>query len=303
MPLMRIKNGEKKWIKLKDKTLRKKAKGDDPQILVEMNLSWNPIRASLRTFNPKQLKYEDKSDTKFKFSTFNKNVNRVKAATAHMDPEVAVRELKSILSWENKAKSAGAFIGYLLGVWFFEPWMITFGLLFPFIGNMVILTVTGGWNKDLEDEEEEVEEESKDVKSEEGEKKSLKEKMEAMQEIALMIQGHLGFLAHVLESVENVFNFSVPFLSWLAFVVVFIVTIVLYFVPLRVLLILWGTNKFLKKLIKPWAVNNNELADFISRVPDNEELKNFKEISKADEIDKKTLAKMKKNAARDADII
>ena len=27
-----------------------------------------------------------------------------------------------------------------------------------------------------------------------------------------------------------------------------------------------------KKLIKPWAVNNNELADFISRVPDNEEL-------------------------------
>ena len=104
-----------------------------------------------------------------------------------------------------------------------------------------------------------------------------------------LFQGHLGFLAHVLESAQNVFNFSVPFLSWLAFVVVFIITIVLYFVPLRyvsinfsidsylhffsrVLLILWGTNKFLKKLIKPWAVNNNELADFISRVPDNEEL-------------------------------
>ena len=50
----------------------------------------------MRTFNPKQLKYEDKSDTKFKFATFNKNVNRVKAATAHMDPEVAVRELKLV---------------------------------------------------------------------------------------------------------------------------------------------------------------------------------------------------------------
>ena len=57
-------------------------------------LLYSSIRASLRTFNPKQLKYEDKSDTKFKFGTFNKNVNRVKAATAHMDPEVAVRELK-----------------------------------------------------------------------------------------------------------------------------------------------------------------------------------------------------------------
>ena len=54
------------------------------------------LRASLRTFNPKQLKYEDKSDTKFKFSTFNKNVNRVKAATAGFDPELAIRELKSV---------------------------------------------------------------------------------------------------------------------------------------------------------------------------------------------------------------
>ena len=34
----------------------------------------------------------------------------------------------------------------------------------------------------------------------------------------------------------------------------------------------WGTNKFTKKLLKPNAIANNELADFISRVPDNEEL-------------------------------
>ena len=52
------------------------------------------IRASIRTINPKQIKYEDKSDTKFKFSTFNKNVNRIKAITAGMDPELAIRELK-----------------------------------------------------------------------------------------------------------------------------------------------------------------------------------------------------------------
>ena len=210
------------------------------------------MRASVRTFNPKQLKYEDKSDTKFKFATFNKNVNRVKAATAGFDPDLAIRELKSILNWENKLKTSGVFVGYLLGVWFFEPWMITFGLLFPFIGNILFLTVTGGWNKDLNEEEEEEEDDSGDAKGEEKEKKSLKEKMDAIQEIALQIQvliyiknrklsiksyfkpkKHLGFLAHVMESIKNVFNFSVPFLSWLAFVVIFIVTIVLYFVPLR----------------------------------------------------------------------
>ena len=111
--------------------------------------------------------------------------------------------------------------------------MITFGLLFPFIGNMIFLTVTGGWNKETEEEEEVEDDDSGEAKGDDGEKKSLKEKMQAMQEIALQIQKHLGFLAHVLESIKNVFNFSVPFLSWLAFVVILIVTIVLYFVPLR----------------------------------------------------------------------
>jgi hypothetical protein len=146
-----------------------------------------------------------------------------------------------------------------------------------------------------------VEEVSKD--KEESEKKSLKEKMDAMQEIALMIQGHLGFLAHCLECVQNIFNFSVPFLSWLLFCVIIIVTIVLYNIPLRVLIILWATNKFFKKLFKPNAINNNELVDFISRVPDNEELLNYKELKEVDELDKKTRDKIKKNAARDNDII
>jgi hypothetical protein len=38
--------------------------------------------------------YEDRSDIKFKFSTFNKNVSRVKAATAGFDPEVVIREIQ-----------------------------------------------------------------------------------------------------------------------------------------------------------------------------------------------------------------
>jgi hypothetical protein len=41
---------------------------------------------------------------------------------------------------------------------------------------------------------------------------------------------------------------------------------------LRYLLLAWGVNKFTKKLVRPWAIDNNELVDFISRVPDNEEL-------------------------------
>ena len=45
---------------------------------------------------------------------------------------------RSILAWENKPKTAGVFIGFLLGVYFFEPWMITLGLVIPFIKNIVV---------------------------------------------------------------------------------------------------------------------------------------------------------------------
>ena len=40
----------------------------------------------------------------------------------------------------------------------------------------------------------------------------------------------------------------------------------------------WGANKFTKKLLRPKAINNNELWDYISRVPDNEELVSFSRV-------------------------
>ena len=73
------------------------------------------------------------------------------------------------------------------------------------------------------------------MQKEEGEKQSLKEKMQAMQEITLKVQMGLGMLAHILESIGNAFNFSVPFLSWLLFTVLSIVTVLLYYVPLRLM--------------------------------------------------------------------
>jgi len=91
--------------------LRTSAKGDSPQILIECFFVYNKVkrfflasfnsfktlkcikvRAGIRTINPKQLKYEDKSDIKFKHSVFMRNVNRIKAATADFDPELLIRE-------------------------------------------------------------------------------------------------------------------------------------------------------------------------------------------------------------------
>lgn len=41
---------------------------------------------------------------------------------------------------------------------------------------------------------------------------------------------------------------------------------------------MWGINKFTKKLIRPDFVPNNELLDFLSRVPDDEEIVDYREL-------------------------
>ena len=47
---------------------------------------------------------------------------------------------RKVLAWENKPKTAGIYIGFMLGVYFLEPWMITLGLVIPFLKNIVVST-------------------------------------------------------------------------------------------------------------------------------------------------------------------
>ena len=55
-------------------------------------------------------------------------------------------------------------------------------------------------------------------------------------------------------------------------VILLLGTILLYLVPLRYLLLAWGINKFTKRIRKPNAIPNNELLDFLSRVPSDPEV-------------------------------
>lgn len=77
IPLLRIRSGEKRWYALKDRKLRARAKGSNPQILLEMILEWNSIRACIRTLNPKEEKFMQ-SEVKFKRQVFVRNVLRLK---------------------------------------------------------------------------------------------------------------------------------------------------------------------------------------------------------------------------------
>ena len=129
------------------------------------------------------------------------------------------------------------------------------------------------------DTDESISDEDDDDEKEEDkeEKKSFKEKLQAVQEVTALVQNALGYAAHFCEAVKNTFNFSVPYLSWLAIIILTIVSIFLFFIPCRVIIMLWGINKFSRQLIMPNTVPNNELLDFLSRVPNDEMLKDSRQ--------------------------
>ncbi|XP_043565378.1 multiple C2 and transmembrane domain-containing protein 1 isoform X3 [Chiloscyllium plagiosum] len=115
--------------------------------------------------------------------------------------------------------------------------------------------------------------------SKESERKGLMDKLSAIQEVGVAVQNGLDEVANLYERVKNTFNWTVPFLSWLAVFVLFAGTIILYFIPLRYILLVWGIHKFTKKLRNPFLIDNNELLDFLSRVHSDVEVVHFHELN------------------------
>ena len=120
--------------------------------------------------------------------------------------------------------------------------MFPVALLLIFIKNYIVMSyidkshapsATGdelaSSNLDEVDDEEEV--------GEKEEKKTLKARLTAIQEVTAMVQNALGHVASLAERAKNTFNYSVPFLSWLAIIILVAVTLVLYFISLRFLVI------------------------------------------------------------------
>uniref|UniRef100_A0AC11BCP2 Multiple C2 and transmembrane domain containing 1 n=1 Tax=Ovis aries TaxID=9940 RepID=A0AC11BCP2_SHEEP len=125
----------------------------------------------------------------------------------------------------------------------------------------------------LEDEEEDDDKDDKD-----SEKKGFINKIYAIQEVCISVQNILDEVASFGERIKNTFNWTVPFLSWLAIVALCAFTVILYFIPLRYIVLVWGINKFTKKLRNPYAIDNNELLDFLSRVPSDVQVVQYQEL-------------------------
>ncbi|XP_017764368.1 PREDICTED: multiple C2 and transmembrane domain-containing protein 1 [Eufriesea mexicana] len=285
IPLLKIRNGEKRWYALKDKKLRGRAKGNSPQILLEMTVVWNVIRACIRTLNPKEKKYME-PEIKFKRQVFLRNVLRLKAIIVIVID--IGKYVQSCWEWESKMRSIVALVIFILGCYYFEPYMFPGMALLILLKYYLVALITGTplshhSSSHFHDEIDEGpttpgDDDDDDDDKDKEEKKSLKERLQAIQEVTQTVQNSIGYIASLCERVKNLFNFTVPYLSYLAVILTILGIAVLYFIPLRYLILVWGVNKFSRKIVRPHSVPNNELLDLISRVPDDEELLNYREL-------------------------
>ncbi|XP_069747663.1 multiple C2 and transmembrane domain-containing protein 1 isoform X3 [Narcine bancroftii] len=257
IPLLSIQNGEEKAYVLKNKNLTGATKG---VIYLEMDVIFNVVRASIRTITPKEQKYVEE-EQKISKEILQQNFYRVRRCImlfVHTG-----RFINSCFEWESPQRSLTAFLVYLIVVWNFELFLIPLMLLILLIYNYWLIRS----GKDTS------------LRSMEGERKTLIDKLFAIQEVCVAVQNGLNEVACLYERIKNTFNWTVPFLSWLAVFALTVGSVVLCFVPLRYILLIWGINKFTKKLRNPFLIENNELLDFLSRVHSDVQVVHFHELT------------------------
>uniref|UniRef100_A0A3Q4N5I8 Multiple C2 domains, transmembrane 2a n=1 Tax=Neolamprologus brichardi TaxID=32507 RepID=A0A3Q4N5I8_NEOBR len=239
IPLLTVKNGQEITLLLKKEKLGSTSKGT---ITLVLEVIYNKVKIK---------------------STWSKIVNvdnslyyiiyRVrKISTAVLS---TLQYIKSCFQWESTQRSLIAFLIFLLTVWHWELFMLPLFLLLLIGWNYFQLsTGRASYNQDL-------------VSDEEPGKKGLIDKIYMVQEVVLVVQNVLEEIANIGERVKNIFNWSVPFLSCLACLVLFVAAGLLYLIPLRYIVLIWGINKFTKKLRNPYSIDSNEILDFLKRVP------------------------------------
>ncbi|XP_062409675.1 multiple C2 and transmembrane domain-containing protein 1 isoform X2 [Sardina pilchardus] len=275
IPLLSIHNGEQKAYVLKNKELTGPTKG---VIFLEIDVIFNSVKASLKTVVPAERKYIEE-EQKVSKQLLQQNFSRVKRCIMFLINVGTY--INSCFEWESPQRSILAFLLFVLVVWNFEIYMIPLSLLLLLAWNYFLLA-SGKKSRDgdveavedfLQNEEEEFDRDDKD-----SEKKGFMDKLYAIQDVCVSVQTALDEVASYGERIKNTFNWTVPFLSWLAIAALSVAMVIIYFIPLRYVVLAWGVSKFTRKLRDPYMIDNNELLDFLSRVPSDVQVIQFREL-------------------------
>ncbi|XP_038559565.1 multiple C2 and transmembrane domain-containing protein 1 isoform X3 [Micropterus salmoides] len=274
IPLLNIQNGERKAYALKSKELTGPTKG---VIFLEIDVIFNAVKAGLRTLIPIEQKYIEEEPRVSK-QLLLRNFNRVRRCIMFLINTGCY--INSCFEWDSPQRSICAFVLFVIVVWNFELYMIPLALLLPLAWNYILITSGKDTRQDvqvvedlLEDEDEDFDKDDKD-----SERKGFMNKLYAIQDVCISVQNALDEVASYGERIKNTFNWTVPFLSWLAIVALGVATTIIYFIPLRYIVLAWGVNKFTKKLRDPYTIDNNELLDFLSRVPSDVQVVQYREL-------------------------
>ncbi|XP_031165234.1 multiple C2 and transmembrane domain-containing protein 2-like isoform X3 [Sander lucioperca] len=268
IPLLSIRRGQQIAYPLKKEDLGGLSKGS---ITLELEVIFNPVRAGIKTFQPRERRFIE-DNPKFSKKVLARNVLRVQ--TLYRAIMSTLQYIKSCFQWESIQRSLLAFLVFLVTVWNWEFYMLPLFLVLLISWNY--LQIQSGRvsqdldNMDLGDEDEDDEKES--------ERRGLMEKIHMVQETIITLQNLLDSIACFGERIKNTFNWSVPFLSSLAFLVFVTATILTYYIPVRYVVLIWGINKFTKKLRNPYSIDNNELLDFLTRVPSDVQKVQYSEM-------------------------
>ncbi|XP_040013407.1 multiple C2 and transmembrane domain-containing protein 1 isoform X3 [Xiphias gladius] len=271
IPLLHIHNGEQKRYVLKNKELTGPTKG---VIYLEFDVIYNTVKAALRTVVPAEQKYIEE-EPKVSKHLLQQNFNRVKRCIMVLISYGTY--VNSCFEWESAQRSIISFVLFVVVVWNFELYMLPLALLLLLVWNYIFAssreTADMSMEAMFEWEDEEEDKEDKD-----SEPKGFMDKLYAIQDVFISVQNALDEVASYGERIKNTVNWTVPFLSWLAITALCLATVLLYLIPLRYIVLAWGVNKFTKKLRDPYMIDNNELLDFLSRVPSDVQVMQYHEL-------------------------
>ncbi|GMT28900.1 hypothetical protein PFISCL1PPCAC_20197, partial [Pristionchus fissidentatus] len=263
VPLLEIVGWERRWFVLKDRKLLKPTKG---RVLLEMRLQYNMIRAVARTFTPREKEYLVVTP-KFKPSVLKASVNEIRRFGSSFTP--IFQSIDDVMRWKRPGVSFLSMMIYIFVILYIEVFHLPIFL--------IALILNASWNSFISSSE--VPPTPPPTPKENDSNTSIL----SISDTLLELQETLAFITLLIQRFRNASDMTSPWLTCLAIFVLSAATVLIYLLPLRYLVLAWGINKFTKRLRKPPNfVDNNELLDFLSRVPSDRQLKEWAEPTPAD---------------------
>ncbi|KAL1256767.1 hypothetical protein QQF64_012312, partial [Cirrhinus molitorella] len=145
IPLLTVSNGQQITRGLKNNNLSSTTKGS---ITLELNVLYSPVRAGLKTFQPKETKFAE-DNPKFNKKLLARNIYRVRKIS--MAILYTLQYIKSCFHWENTQRSITAFLIFVVTVLLWELFMLPLFLLLLIGWNYYHITPgMASYSQDLE---------------------------------------------------------------------------------------------------------------------------------------------------------